>query len=182
MSHVLLAHAPGEEERAALVAEKLDALGYKVRQDGDSARRLSPFERRKLAAEIDAAACVLVLWSREAADAPALRATAARALASGKLALARLDSAAPPMAGAANLAGWLGNEQTRAWRQVLSAVSAAAKPRTAQRAPAPRAQAAAPAAPQPAKKSGGGAGIALALLALLAAGGAAAAHFVLHLF
>ncbi len=47
-------------------------LGFQVRQDDDIFRALSPFERRKLAADIDKAACVLVLWSREAADAPAL--------------------------------------------------------------------------------------------------------------
>ncbi|HVZ99955.1 MAG TPA: TIR domain-containing protein [Caulobacterales bacterium] len=185
MSHVLLAHAPGEEERAALVAEKLDALGYKVRQDADIARPLSPFERRKLAAEIDAAACVLVLWSREAAETPSLRAAAARALAQRKLAVARLDFSAPPVRGAANLVNWLGNEQSRAWRQVLGAVGAAAKPRaTAQgAAPRPAAAANAPApAPARAEKKGGGAGLALMLLVLIAAGGAAAAHFVMHLF
>ncbi|HVY86309.1 MAG TPA: hypothetical protein VG943_14340, partial [Caulobacterales bacterium] len=120
----------------------------------------------------------------EAADEPALRAAAERAQARGKLALARLDSAAPPVGfkAAANLANWLGNEQTRAWREVLSAVGAAAKPPAkgaAKSAPSKPAPSVAPAAEA---KKGAGAGLGISLLVLLAAGGAAAAHFVLHLF
>ncbi len=136
MTQVIVTHAPAEQARAAKVAEKLSALGFKVRQDADIFRALSPFERRKLAADIDNAACVLVLWSREAADAPALHAAAARAKAAGKLAYARLDVAALPArvggVNAPNLVNWQGRDQDRGWRQLVAAVGA-----KAQRAAAP---------------------------------------------
>lgn len=178
MSHVLVAHAPEEIERAVLVAEKLGALGYEVRHDADVYRGLSPFERRKLARSVEEAAVVLVLWSREAGEAPALRAAAERAAASGKLALARLDSAVPPLPGAANLSGWYGLEG-RSWRQVVSSVGLVAKKPAKRAAPAPapktasapaRAAAASVSAPetQKAKKSGGAA-LAIVTLVLLAA-------------
>lgn len=168
MTHVLVAHAPEETARAMLVANKLDALGYKVLQDGGD-RRLSPFERRKLKADIDKAACVLVLWSREAADAPALRAAAERAAASGKLALARLDAAPPPMgfAANANLTNWMGRE-TRAWRQLVTSIGPATRAPASARSAA-RAVGATP-APERAKKKGGGGGMLLgAFVCLLAA-------------
>jgi len=189
VTHVLVTHAPEEGARAQIVAEKLGALGYQVSQSADIYRPLSPFERRKLAAEIDKAGCVLVLWSREAAEAPALRALAERAKASGKLALARLDQSTLPMGlKGANLANWLGRGQSQGWRQLLSSIPAVAPARSgANRKPAPASQApaaksSAPAA-APAKK-GGGAGVAIGLIVLLAlaGAGAAAAHFVLHLF
>lgn len=191
MTHVLLTHAPEEEARAALVAEKLGSLGYEVLQDADIFRPLSPFERRRMKSEIDKAGCVLVLWSREAAEAPALVAAAQQAKALGKLAVARMDSAAVPagltLRGAANLSQWIGRDGARPWRQLVSLVGAAAKSKSASAkpAPAPAAKsAAAPAkaaavadAPEP-KKGGGGLAIALIVL-LLAAAGAGAYFFLL---
>ncbi|MES1200598.1 MAG: hypothetical protein ABUS57_04025 [Pseudomonadota bacterium] len=187
MTHVLVTHAPEEGARAQIVAEKLGALGYQVSQSANIYRPLSPFERRKLAAEIDKAACVLVLWSREAAEAPAVRALAERAKANGKLALARMDQSAPPMGfTGANLANWAGRDQTRAWRQLLTTIRAAAPVRASGRksAPAAAAKSASTSAPPASEKKSGGAGLAIGLVVLLALGGAgaAAAHFVLHLF
>lgn len=130
MTHILVTHAPAEHARAALVAEKLGALGFEVRQEA-GVPSLSPRGRAALKARIDQASCVLVLWSHDAADAPALFATAKRAQAAGKLAFARLDSAPTPMsfrngAGAANLAHWMGRAETRPWRRLVAAVGAKA--------------------------------------------------------
>lgn len=183
MTQVLVTHAPEDEARAAMVADKLGKLGFKVRQDAGVNRALSPFERRKLAADIDNAACVLVLWSREAADAPALHAAAARAKASGKLAYARLDVAALPArvggVGAPNLVNWQGRDQDRGWRQLVAAVGAKAKPGAA---PVRRASGApsrsAAATPERTKQKGGGGMLFGAILALLAAIGVGYYFFV----
>lgn len=188
---VIVTHAPNEEARAALVAEKLAALGYIVRQEAGDARALSPFARRKLATDVDKAAVVLVLWSREAKFAPALAAIAARAKAKGKLAVARLDSAALParvsLWGSPSLAQWQGREKTRGWRQLVANVSAKAggklaPKRAAQPAPAPTRVSAPTPAPapvraaaasaEPAKKKGGGGLAIFALVALIAVGAA----------
>ena len=182
MPHILIAHAPEEEGRAALVAEKLSDLGFEVRQDDDVYRALSPFERRKLTASVSAAACVVVLWSREGIEAPALQAAAQAAKAQGKLALARLDASAPPtrMSGPdiANLIQWQGMDEARGWKDLLGAVTAKAKPGSTKKTsvvPATRRQAAAaPAAATPKeKKEGGVLGYIFVLTLVLAAGGGA---------
>jgi len=189
----MLAHAPEEAERAALVAEKLESLGFQI--STDAAMALSPFERKRLRAEIEQAACVLVLWSRGAADDPVLKAAAAHA--AGKLKLARLDAAqAPARAGwasAADLSAWRGLARHRDWSRLVAALRAHTPP--AKIAPKPVAPAAppaakvavkpaalaaaAPAAPAPTtssaelpKKSGGAvaAVVALALAAAIGAG------------
>ncbi|MEJ0059433.1 MAG: hypothetical protein WDM79_07640 [Terricaulis sp.] len=199
MTHLLVAHAPEEEARAALLAAKLGALGYEVRQEADIYRALSPFERRRLQADIDKAACVVVLWSRDGADGPALRAAVDRAKASGKLALARMDSSPPPVghSAVADLTHWIGRDQTRAWRALVAAIGSAAKAPikrlssaaapAAQRAPQPRAAApqraaSAPsvAAETPEKRKSGGLGIVLTVLTLLAAAGGAAYYIVTY--
>jgi hypothetical protein len=165
-----------------MVAEKLASLGYEVRQDDDVYRAMSPFERRRLAAQVADAACVVVLWSRDGLEAPALQAAAQAAKAQGKLALARLDASAPPsrMGGQdiANLAQWYGLDEARGWRDLLEAVTtktkpAGKKPAAASRPVAARAQVSAAAA-TPEKKKSGAAGLILVLLVLLAAGGGAA--------
>lgn len=187
MTHVLVAHAPQEEARAKRVADKLTALGFEARQDDGAYRSLSPFERRKLAADIDKAACVIVLWSREGALAPALRAAAGRAKAAGKLTFARLDASAPPagfgVARAINLSNWTGRGENRAWRRLVAGI-AAAKPRArvqAAAAPAPvKTQTPLRAEARAKKKSGGGWAIGLLLFLLAAAGGAAGYYFFLY--
>lgn len=187
MSQILIAHSPEEEERAALVAEKLGALGYEVSQDNDFDRALSPLERRKLAQSVSEAACVVLLWSREAAEAPAIAAAAQQAKALGKLACARLDASAPPnrvgVKSVANLANWYGMDEAKGWRDLVDAVKATAKPAAAapaKKAPAPAARpasaASSGAAAAPAKKGGAG-GLIAALVVLALIGGGAYAYF-----
>lgn len=174
MSEIILTHAPDAAQRAARVAKKLEALGFTVRSEFDIAGALSPHARRRRAAEIDKAACLLVLWSKHAAGAPALLDAAARAQAAGKLKLARLDTAAPPAAlrraAAIDLSGWSGRD-TRAWRAIVAGLGAAPAATPARRSTAPAASAAAVAPAQ--KKSGAGAAIAIVLLLLAALGAGA---------
>ncbi|MGE3251181.1 MAG: hypothetical protein AB7J28_06350 [Hyphomonadaceae bacterium] len=178
MGTILVAHAPAAEARAARVREKLAGLGYTIKE---ALPAPGAFAQRQLNGAIDKAQCVLVLWSKEAPAAPGMIAAAARAQAAGKLALARLDKAAPPVrirTAAADLSAWMGRE-TRAWKSLLARLPALGKS-TANAKPAPtRSIAPSLAASAPAKKkSGAGIWIGL-LLATLAAGGAAAAYFYL---
>lgn len=144
MAELILTHAADAAGRAKRVAARLEKLGFTVRTDLEPAGALSPHARRKMNDAIAQASCVLVLWSKEAAAAPALLAAAAQAKASGKLALARLDAAAPPanLAGSApiDLSGWMGRD-TRPWRSLIASLpSSKAKPRATspRRATTPR--------------------------------------------
>src|SRR5262249_8842350 len=84
MAEIIVTHAADAAQRARRVAEKLSSLGYVVRQDLDAEANLGPHGRRKLAAAIDQAGVVLVLWSKDAQAAPALIEAASRAKAKGK--------------------------------------------------------------------------------------------------
>lgn len=110
---VLLAHAPGARAAAADVSAQLEALGYKV--------DALPMARRARAARLEEAHRLVLLWSREAARAPALRAAAKKALAQDKLTCVRLDAAAPPSAlGARAIALPKGRAAAEIWRRLLS--------------------------------------------------------------
>jgi TIR domain len=192
MTDIMLAHAPDGDARAALIARKLGARGYKVRHAANGYFAPGPLGRRRLKADIDNAACVVVLWSREAAEAPALHAAAQQARAQGKLAFARLDAAAAPpglrVAKAADLSNWMGRETGRAWRELDGAVRRLAKAPAPAKRPAARPAASAvrsatpAAAPEPAaaKKRGGAAGLIILLLAALAAAGGGAAYYYFY--
>ncbi len=171
MADVILAHTEAAATRAARVAEKLRALGYQVRTDFEAAGPLSPHARRRRAAAIDSAACFVVLWSKDAAEAPALLEAAARAKAAGKLMLARLDAASPPLRlKALDLSSWSGRD-TRPWRAFAARI-AQASGRGSRRRAAPAERRAAPTpsprAPQAARAKQGGAGPAIAFAAALA--------------
>jgi hypothetical protein len=177
LSQVIITHAAEDEARAAQVARRLGGLGYSVRQEAGGLEASSPMSRRRLDTDIASAACVRLLWSRDAAFDPGLLAVATRARAAGKLTLARLDqSPAPARVGsaAANLSNWQGRLEARGWRALAAAVAAKAKPsasgarRTATPSPTLARTASAPA---PGKKSGGGVWILALIAALLAAGG-----------
>jgi TIR domain len=186
MTHIMLAHAPESQARAAIVARKLGARGYKVSQAVNGYFTPGPLGRRRLAADIDKADCVVVLWSREAAEEPGLHAAALRARAQGKLAFARLDTAAAP-AGlrvkAADLSNWVGGEASRSWRDLSGAVRRLSSPpapatrgAASRPAPARSTPAAEPAAaPKVQENKGGGIRLFLgvALVTLMIGAGAA---------
>jgi hypothetical protein len=171
MADIILAHAPDAKTRAAALAAALQRAGYEVALqspgDGRAGADLSEVKR------------YVLLWSTAATRLPALRIAARAAKAQGKLALARLDRAAPPpgLPPAINLSGWRGKD-TRAWRAFLAALpaagtSAAVKKRSA----APATAVAAPEVAAP--KKGGGAALAWAAGALIVIAAAAAGGYLL---
>ena len=196
MSKVILTHAAGDDFEAALVAARLEALGYAVLFEPADEPSLSPMSRRKLESSIASADCVLVLWSRLAVLNPNLLDVATRAKAAGKLALARLDASTPPsrVGAGANLSNWIGRKDARGWRELAATIAAKAPMSkaapAATSAPSASAKAlgretmaaAAPeeAATSSAKKGGGAAGALVALLVLLAAVGAGAYYFLMN--
>lgn len=113
---VILAHAPSADVAARTIAAELATLGYRVDQDV-AAPGVASRKARDL--RMAAAHRYVVLWSREAAKAPALRAAAKRAHRAGKLAGVRLDSTAPPVGGATAISLPRGRAQAHAWRRLL---------------------------------------------------------------
>jgi len=178
MAEIIVTHAPEAAARAKQVAEKLGALGFKVRSEFDLTNA-SPFVRRQRAAAIDKADRVLVLWSKDAP--PALLETASRARAKGKLAFARLDAASAPAGlrpgAVVDLSAWSGRE-TRAWKSLIATLGPAPRATGAKRAPVRAAAAPAAAASEPRK--GGGAGAWIATLLVLGALGAGGYFFAIQ--
>lgn len=113
---VILAHAPSADATARTIAAELATLGYQVDQDVAAPGVAS---RKARALRMAAAHRYVVLWSREAAKDPALRAAAKHARRTGKLAGVRLDSAAPPVGGATAISLPRGRAQAHAWRRLL---------------------------------------------------------------
>lgn len=108
---VLIAHAPNAAAEAAALATLLDGLGY----------RTETAPPRGLARRARTARRVVVLWSREAARAPALRAAARRAAARGALLCVRLDAARPPAALAVGAMPLPRQRAGDVWRRALDA-------------------------------------------------------------
>jgi len=88
MAEVLIAAAPGDETRARALAEALKALGL------DAAAE-TPAEANTVTG-VDAAKCVLTLWSTQSAAYPWLTAQATLAMERKKLASAELERGAAP--------------------------------------------------------------------------------------
>lgn len=125
MAEILVARAPAAGAQtgalADMVVSRLEKLGFKV-SDLDLAA-----PRKALTSAVGKAQGVLVLWSREAPL--ALRTVATAAKEAGKLAVARLDAAAPPPilhTPAADLSRWSGRAETRGWRRLMQALPAPA--------------------------------------------------------
>lgn len=169
---VVLAHAPGADAHAERIAAQLAALGYTIDRDvtGPGVNAARARARRIAAAHL-----YVVLWSREAAKAPALRAAAKHALRAGKLASVRLDKTSPPVGGADAIALPRGRAQARAWRRLLEqAAPAAARSGAAKTASMAKSSIAKADTETPrARKGGFGLGAVAALLALTLAAGAA---------
>lgn len=113
---VILAHTPGADAHADEIAAQLVALGYAIDRDVTTPGAAAA---RARARRIAAAHRYIVLWSREAAKAPALRAAAKHAMRAGKLASVRLDKTPPPVGGADAIALPRGRAQAHAWRRLL---------------------------------------------------------------
>jgi hypothetical protein len=113
---IILAHAPGAAAHADEIAAQLAELGYRIDRDVTAPGAIAA---RARARRIAAAHRYIVLWSREAAKAPALRAAAKHALRAGKLASVRLDKTPPPVGAASAIALPRGRAQAHAWRRLL---------------------------------------------------------------
>lgn len=90
MTIVVLAHASDGEALAQHVEDDLTRAGFSVR------RSSGQLGRRVHAAALETAHRVVVIWSRAARSAPALKAAVRRANARGTLVCVPLDSAPPP--------------------------------------------------------------------------------------
>jgi|CXWL01.1.fsa_nt_gi hypothetical protein len=113
---IIIAHTAGADAHASAIAAELAALGYRV--DHEVAAR-NPGARRALNYSIAAAHRYVVLWSRDAARLPALRAAAKRAHRVGKLAGIRLDTTAAPIGAGDAIILPRGRAQAHAWRRLL---------------------------------------------------------------
>jgi hypothetical protein len=167
---VLLAPSTVSQKHAARLSADLAALGVRVgRSDG----------RRVANSELDAADKVVLLWTKGSPRGSALRATARRARAEGKLICARLDGAKPPKDIGRGIAAPRGRHAARAWLKLIGAQQAAVPP-----SPTPRKAAAATAASKPATivgaaqaaKGGGGMLMGIGAFVVLAIGAGAAAY------
>jgi len=174
LTAILVAHAPTAKRRAAQVKEELEALGYRIEAAPLAAS--APRGRKALEGAVAQAGAVVVLWSKDAT--PAVRAAADCAQAAGKLALARLDAAAPPLGlRAVDLSAWKGFAGAKSWKRLLAALP---KAPVANAAPARAAQAIA-AEPAADKKRGGGALLwTLLTVLVLGAAGVGAYFFMLR--
>ncbi|GAM98463.1 hypothetical protein U91I_02096 [alpha proteobacterium U9-1i] len=113
---MILAHLPGADADVEEIAAQLARLGYAIDRDVTAPGASAARTRAK---RIAAAHRYVVLWSREGAKTPALRAAAKHALRAGKLAGVRLDRTPPPVGGADAISLPRGRAQAHAWRRLL---------------------------------------------------------------
>lgn len=125
---VVLAHDPSAARHAKRITADLTALGFKVDES------VGPTIRHRQAAKLNSAHRVVMLWTRAAWRAPALRAAAQRAKAKGKLVCVALEAAPPPAAGRVVK---LSPRGRLAWRRFLSAKGAIVQKLTQARRTAP---------------------------------------------
>ncbi len=110
---VLLAYPTTAHAAAHEIGGVLSALGYRLDLHG-----ITPNASAR-GIHLDAAPRVLILWSRDAAKAPALRALAKRARSHGKLTLIRLDAHVPPAKLGAGERAPRGRTAGVTWRRLL---------------------------------------------------------------
>lgn len=110
MADIFLSYASPDRDRARVLAERLIELGYGVWWD----RTIPPGRQfdEVIQEALQAAKCVIVLWSSHSVRSNWVKTEAAEALAGDRLVPALIDSVSPPMEfkriQAANLSGWTG--------------------------------------------------------------------------
>jgi hypothetical protein len=161
---VLLAPSPVTQKHAERLSAQLAAAGFKVGHSD---------AQRVRGVDVDAADKVVLLWSKDAARGPALRAAARRARADGKLICARLDSARPPKEAGRAIAAPRGRNAARTWARLIGATRPAAM------APSRATTLVAPTHDSKTKKSRGGGWLVGAALAGMAAAAGLATYFIL---
>ncbi len=121
---VFISHKTEDKPRLRSLLDALRAEGLNVWWDEDTGGGVS--WRQTIAAELDAARCVLVCWSARAVSAPYVLEEAERAKRRGALLPVRIDAVAPPFGfgetQARDLVGWQGDTGDVRWRRLLADV------------------------------------------------------------
>lgn len=122
MSYVFLSYAREDEQRAAMLARALESLGWKVWWD-----RQIPAGRRfddVIEAAIDAAACVVVIWSAHSVKSDWVKTEAAEGAERAVLVPVRIDEAKVPLAfkrlHTVALVGWAGDVSDDGFQRLAS--------------------------------------------------------------
>ena len=125
MSDVFISYARATEPEAVRVADALASAGYCVWRDDQLSTSQSYGD--EIAARLEAAKAVVVLWSADAIKSQWVRAEADRARAANKLVQVNLDGARLPMPfdqiHCADIRGWRGAPDAPGWRQTLASVA-----------------------------------------------------------
>jgi class 3 adenylate cyclase/tetratricopeptide (TPR) repeat protein len=126
MAKIFVSYARSTVVQAQLIAETLRAAGHVIWIDDQlmSHRMFSD----TIAAELDSADAVVVVWSPDAARSEWVRAEASRARKASKLVQVRFERCPMPMPfdqiHIVDLAGWTGDYDVPAWRSVLASIAA----------------------------------------------------------
>lgn len=183
MTDVFLSYAREDRERVRRLADALQAGGFDVWLDPSEPR----FDRIDEDARLQAAACVLVVWSAAARRLDYVRSEAATGLYRDRMIQARIDATDPPRPfdhlGVADLSHWRGDRDHPEWRRLVTAVRScvgvrpepALVPKSTSKParrpePAPLPVKAKPRAPKPERTGASPAHVAGALVLLAAAG------------
>ena len=124
MVDVLLSYHRSDTFAARAVVAGLEQAGFSVWWDQDLVAGTS--FQNVIAKEIQAAAAVVVLWSRHSVESLWVTSEADHAVAMGKLVPARIEDVRIPLGflaiNTANLVGWRGESDHPGWRQLLQAI------------------------------------------------------------
>jgi hypothetical protein len=132
MDTVFISYAREDAEAARMVADALEKAKIPVWWD----RHIPPGKTwdEVIGRALDAAACVIVLWSRTSVESRYVREEAVRAASRNCLIPVFLEKVAPPfgfgLIQAADLSGWRGDDQDPKFTELLAAVSALTKTRS----------------------------------------------------
>lgn len=132
MSDIFLSYASEDVEHAGRLAQALSRHGWSVWWD----RSILPGKifDKVIEAELSAAKCVIVLWTRHSVESRWVRAEAGEALDKGRLIPVLLDESVIPLVfrqvQAASLIGWDGGDAHPGFQHLLKAVGALVQPHT----------------------------------------------------
>ena len=124
MADIFISYAGPDRERARVLADALARLGYSVWSDATIPPGRAVDEAIQEA--LQAAKCVVVLWSAESVKSDSVKTGAAEGLAHGRLVCALIEAVSPPIdfmrIETADLSDWSGAADDPAFRKLLAAV------------------------------------------------------------
>lgn len=124
MSDVFISYASSSRPVAAQLAAAVERLGYKVWWDTE----LLPHDQygQMIERQLEAAKCVIVLWSDDARESRWVLSEANRALGEGKLIQGNLSDRLPPLPfdqiQIVDLEGWKGDDDHPGWARIAASV------------------------------------------------------------